>query len=346
MDSSLKQKTITWIKKTVSQKEALFEKIISSGMRIEGVKIILDDIFNDERVEFSWILTLCFACHLRRNPSVRSSTNRWPYWKKTADMERAFLEIGNEDLALKGNIGNLEAFVESKDVELQYDERPPMVSGMITHDFLKRSNFAFKGEAAKVMKIPVSDVATSKSSVCSVGLPSCDVVDIPNRFMKGTACETTVRLYRLTNNLTCFKNLNGADLIVAIFLLLAKDQTGVDREIFQQCAHLRSCLPPCETYCKAMLPYFAEDTSSRKDLKEIYQMQTMQRINSSFLNEKAAEDLSGITYSLNTDCTKFSPSFLMKAISDFIIGLKLPRLISEYMLAVLKAFSAKLCKLP
>ena len=27
--------------------------------------------------------------------------------KKTADMERAFLEIGNEDPALKGNIGNL-----------------------------------------------------------------------------------------------------------------------------------------------------------------------------------------------------------------------------------------------
>ena len=27
-------------------------------MRIEGVKLILDDIINDERVEFSWILTL------------------------------------------------------------------------------------------------------------------------------------------------------------------------------------------------------------------------------------------------------------------------------------------------
>ena len=57
----MKQKTITWIKKTVSQKEALFEKIISSGMRIEGVKLILDDIFNDERVEFSWILTLIYS---------------------------------------------------------------------------------------------------------------------------------------------------------------------------------------------------------------------------------------------------------------------------------------------
>ena len=101
-----------------------------------------------------------------------------------------------------------------------------------------------------------------------------------------------------------------------------------------------------ETYCKAMLPYFAEDISSRKDLKEIYQMQTMQRIHSSFLNEKAAEDLSGMTYSLNADCTKFSPSFLMKATCDFIIGLKLPHLISEYMLAVVKAFSAKICKLP
>ena len=221
-----------------------------------------------------------------------------------------------------------------------------MVSGMITHDFLKRSNFAFEGEAAKVMKIPVSDVATSKSSVCSVGLPSYVVVDFPNRFMKGTAYETTVRLYRLTNNLTCFNNSKGADLIVAIFLLFAKDQTGLDREIFQQCAHLRSCLLPYETYCKAMLPYFAEDTSSRKDLKEIYQMQTMQRIHSSFLNEKAAEDLFGITYSLNADCTKFSPSFLIKATCDFIIGLKLPHLISEYMLAVVKAFSAKICKLP
>ena len=67
-------------------------------------------------------------------------------------MERAFLEIGNEDPALKGNIGNLEAFVGSKDVELQYDKRAHMISGMITHDFLKRSNFAFEGEAAKVMK--------------------------------------------------------------------------------------------------------------------------------------------------------------------------------------------------
>ena len=95
----------------MSQKEPLFEKIISSGMRTEGVKLILDDFFYDERVDFSWILTLIYGMSFAKKSLGSKFHKSMAILEKMADMEGAFLEIGNEDPALKGNIGNLEAFV-------------------------------------------------------------------------------------------------------------------------------------------------------------------------------------------------------------------------------------------
>lgn len=73
---------------------------------------------------------------------------------------------------------------------------------MVAREYLSRNNFASEGEALKVTKLMVSDIATSKSSLFSLGIPAFDTVDVPNMFPKGTEYETVTRLYRITHNLT------------------------------------------------------------------------------------------------------------------------------------------------
>lgn len=346
IDSYIQQYIYVWIQKTIAGRDELFKNIVKSGMRIEGVRIMVPDFFEDSRVEFTFLLSVVYCMSFAKKTLGSKYLKSMSILEKMADMEIAFLESRESNSKMKGEVDSIAEFIASADVKLEYDEKAYIVAGKLTKSFLERSYFPFEKEAIACMKIPISDIATSKSSLYSIGNGNIDIPELPTCFLKGTALETTARIMRLTGNLTCFLNLSAFDLLVAIFLLFAKDQTGSDREILQQAIQLRSCLLPVESYYKSMMPFFAEDTSSRKDLKEMYQMQTMQRVHGSFLSEWNIEKVFGMTYSLNADMSKFSPSFLMKALSAFAIAMKIPELMDKATLTILKAFGAKVCKIP
>ena len=132
-------------------------------------------------------------------------------------MEISFLDGRDTDQAMSGRLKSFDDFIAALDVKLQFDEDACIVAGKLAKDHLVKHLFTFEEEVVPSLKIPISDTATSKSPMNSIGTPKYDIPDCPSSFIKGTASETTARMFRVTANLICVENLTDADLHVAIF---------------------------------------------------------------------------------------------------------------------------------
>ena len=118
-------------------KEALFENIIKSEMKVE-----------------------------RRSRRASSSTRLFiSILEKMAEIEMSFLERVHTDAVLMEEVKHLEEFVRNEDVMLKYDSKAFMVFGMLAKDFiLTRNSFLFDAESVRTMK---DAYLTSKSSMLS-----------------------------------------------------------------------------------------------------------------------------------------------------------------------------------
>ena len=74
LDPYIKQMTLEWIDRTVLGKTELFKKVVASRMKEDGVKVRVPDFLADDKVEFSWVLSMVYCI----NVAEKSHGSRWP----------------------------------------------------------------------------------------------------------------------------------------------------------------------------------------------------------------------------------------------------------------------------
>ena len=55
-----------WATPPAKDKDALFEKMVNSRMKVGGVNIMVCDFVTDDRVELSWLLSLVYCMNLAK----------------------------------------------------------------------------------------------------------------------------------------------------------------------------------------------------------------------------------------------------------------------------------------
>nr|QJD26146.1 polymerase [Schistocephalus solidus bunya-like virus] len=136
------------------------------------------------------------------------------------------------------------------------------------------------------------------------------------------------------------------NLIEAVFSMFPKSQIGGPREILIQSYRLRLHVRFFENLCEGFCYLHPKEMITKGDKKEHIQSSTAMDHKRLLNFKKDRENKYGLSFSLNSDASRWAPSFTMTMFTYFLYSLELPEEITDHAASIMKAFASKLIFLP
>lgn len=160
--------------------------------------------------------------------------------------------------------------------------------------------------------------------------------------------KTFLSLFDMINTLdshTLFEMNSKLEEMDAIFALFPKQQIGGPREILIQSVTLRVCVKFLETVCRELCSIHEKEMITKDKQKAEIQSSCMSSLREEMMIN-LGQNRSSLTFSFNSDASKWSPGFVMEHFLGFIYNWPLPVDLKNYLCSIVSSFSSKIMLTP